>query len=59
MGVISQFHKPAALPPTKEPPVPIKEEDGWASEPVETFWRIVLIIVSAGKQIVFAKVSRQ
>jgi hypothetical protein len=29
-----QFHAPAALPPGKEPSVPIGYEAGWAPEPV-------------------------
>jgi hypothetical protein len=33
-----QLHAPAALPPGKEPPVPIEQEVGWTSEPVWTIW---------------------
>jgi hypothetical protein len=36
MEVSGQLHTPAALPPGKEPPVPIAQEAGWASEPVWT-----------------------
>jgi hypothetical protein len=28
----SQIHAPAALPPEKEPAVPISEEAGWTAE---------------------------
>jgi hypothetical protein len=35
MVVSGQLHTPTALPPGKEPLVPIGEEAGWASEP---FW---------------------
>jgi hypothetical protein len=38
-GVTGQLHAPAALPPGKEPPVPILWEAGWAPEPVWTLWR--------------------
>jgi hypothetical protein len=34
MEVNVQLHAPAALPPVKEPPVPIVKEAGWAPEPV-------------------------
>jgi hypothetical protein len=30
---------PAALPPEKEPLVPIGQEAGWDAEPVWTIWR--------------------
>jgi hypothetical protein len=33
MEVSGQLHDPAALPPGKEPPVPIGKEAGWAPEP--------------------------
>jgi hypothetical protein len=36
MGVSGQCHTLAALYPGKEPPVPIIQEAGWASEPVRT-----------------------
>jgi hypothetical protein len=39
MEVSCQFHAPAALPPGKEPPVPIGYEAGWAPEPVWMLWR--------------------
>jgi len=35
MEVSGQLHAPAALPLGKEPPVPIRQEAGWAQEP---FW---------------------
>jgi hypothetical protein len=35
MEVSGQLHAPAALPPGKEPLVPIGQEAGWAPEP---FW---------------------
>jgi len=35
MEVSGQLHAPAALPPGKEPLVPIGYEAGWAPEP---FW---------------------
>jgi hypothetical protein len=34
MEVSGQLHAPAALPPGKEPLVPIGYEAGWAPEPV-------------------------
>jgi hypothetical protein len=34
MELIGQLHAPAALPPGKEPPVPIGQEVEWAPEPV-------------------------
>jgi hypothetical protein len=37
--VSGQIHAPAALPPGKEPPVPIGYEVGWTPEPVYTTWR--------------------
>jgi hypothetical protein len=37
--VSGQLHAPAALPPEKEPPVPIRYEVGWVPEPVWTMWR--------------------
>jgi hypothetical protein len=37
MGVSGQRHALAALyPPGKEPPVPIAQEAGWATQPVWT-----------------------
>jgi hypothetical protein len=39
LEVSGQIHAPAALPLGKEPPVPIGEEGGWATEPVWTTWR--------------------
>jgi hypothetical protein len=36
MEVSGQLHEPAALPPGKEPLVPIGWEAGWAPEPVST-----------------------
>jgi hypothetical protein len=37
--VSDQLHAPTALPPRKEPPVPIGIEAGWAPELVWTLWR--------------------
>jgi hypothetical protein len=34
MDMTGQFHASAALPPGKEPPVPIGLEAGWPPEPV-------------------------
>jgi hypothetical protein len=34
--VSGQLHAPAALPPGKDPPVPIEQEVGWTQEPVWT-----------------------
>jgi hypothetical protein len=31
----AQFHAPAALPPGKEPPVPIRYEAGWTQDDVK------------------------
>jgi hypothetical protein len=39
LEVCGQLHAPAALPPGKEPPVPIGQEAGCAPEPVWTLWR--------------------
>jgi hypothetical protein len=39
MEVSSQLHTPTALPPGKEPPVPIGQEAGWAPGLVWTLWR--------------------
>jgi hypothetical protein len=38
MEVSGQLHAPAALPPGKEPLVPIGQEAGWAPEPVWMRW---------------------
>jgi len=37
MEVSGQLHAPTALPPGKEPLVPIGCETGWAPEPVWTW----------------------
>jgi hypothetical protein len=34
-----QFYAATALPPSKEPPLPIEYVAGWFLEPVSTFWR--------------------
>jgi hypothetical protein len=34
-----QLHCPVALPPGKEPPIPIGYEVGWTAEPAWTIWR--------------------
>jgi hypothetical protein len=47
MGVSGQRHAPAALHP-KDPPVPIGQEAGWASEPVWTLWLEEILFASAG-----------
>jgi hypothetical protein len=39
MGVNGEFYVPGASPATKEQPVSIAQEAGWATEPVLTFWR--------------------
>jgi hypothetical protein len=39
MDVSGQLHATAALPPQKEPPVPIEYKAGWAIEVVWIFWR--------------------
>jgi hypothetical protein len=39
MEARGQLHAPAALPPEKEPAVPIGYEVGWTPEPVWTTWR--------------------
>ena len=39
MVVSGQLYALAALPTEKEPFLPIKEEAGWAPEPVWMFWR--------------------
>jgi hypothetical protein len=40
--VSGQLHALAALPPGKEPPVPIGYEVGWTPEPVWTAWNRVI-----------------
>jgi hypothetical protein len=40
----SNLQCPAALPPGKEPPVPIGWEDGWAPEAIWTTWRKLLTL---------------
>jgi hypothetical protein len=42
--VSGQLHAPAALPPGKEPPVPIGQEVRWTPEPVWTTWRKFLTL---------------
>jgi hypothetical protein len=44
MDMTGQHHTPAALPLAKTP-VPIKQEAGWAPEPVSTFRRITFATV--------------
>jgi hypothetical protein len=39
MEVSGELHAPAALPPGKEPPVPVGYDAGWATEQVWTTWR--------------------
>jgi hypothetical protein len=39
MEVSGQLHAPAALPPGKEPHLPVEQEAGWAPEPVWATWR--------------------
>jgi hypothetical protein len=39
LEVSGQLHAQAALPPGKEPSVPIGEEVRWTSEPVWTIWK--------------------
>jgi hypothetical protein len=39
MEVSGQLHATTALNLDLDPPVPIGEETGWASEPVWTLWR--------------------
>jgi hypothetical protein len=39
MDTSGQPHAPAALIPEKEPPVPTRQEAGWAPKPVRTLWR--------------------
>jgi hypothetical protein len=38
MEVSGQLHVPAALPPRKEPFIPVEQEAGWAPEQVWTRW---------------------
>jgi hypothetical protein len=38
MEVSGQIHAPAALPPGKEPSVPIEYEVGWTPDPVWMTW---------------------
>jgi hypothetical protein len=39
MEVSGQIHAPTALHPGIYPPVPIRQEAGWAQQPVWTLWR--------------------
>jgi hypothetical protein len=50
MEVSGQLHSPAALPPGKEPLVPIGYEAGWAPEPFWTRWRREKFPAPAGKR---------
>jgi hypothetical protein len=45
-----------SLPPGKGPPVPIVQEDGWASEPVWT-QRLEKTVASAGDRTSIARLS--
>jgi hypothetical protein len=45
MEVSGQLYTPADLTPGKEPPVPLLEEIGWASEPVWTLWSMYVCIM--------------
>jgi hypothetical protein len=48
MKASGQFHDPAALPPRKYPPAPVREETGWAPESVWTVWSTEKSHASAG-----------
>jgi hypothetical protein len=48
MEVSGQLHSPTALPPGKEPPVPIGKASGWAPEAVWTQWIIEKSLASVG-----------
>jgi hypothetical protein len=50
MEVCGQLLAPAALPPGKEPPVPIRYEAGWAAQPVLTLWRKDKSLAKAGNR---------
>jgi hypothetical protein len=50
MEVSGQLHDPAALPPEKEPLVPIGKEAGWAPEPFWTRWWREKFPAPAGNQ---------
>jgi hypothetical protein len=47
---VSQLHAPAALPPGKEPSVPIGWEAGRTPEPVWTRWRREKFLALAGNR---------
>jgi hypothetical protein len=47
MEVGGQLHALAALILGKKPPVPIVQEDGWASEPVWMLWNREKSLASA------------
>jgi len=58
MEVNGQPHATAALPPGKEPPVPIGYEAGWALEPVWTRWRREKFPAPASNRILEPRSSR-
>jgi hypothetical protein len=39
METSDRLNAPSALPPEKEPPIPVGYEAGWILEPVWTLWR--------------------
>jgi hypothetical protein len=47
MALSGQLHAPGALPPGKQPLVPIGSQAGWVSEPVCTLWRTEKTVASA------------
>jgi hypothetical protein len=58
MEVRTKLHAPAALPTGTEPPVAVRQKDGWAPEPVwrfllpenkTLFWKLDLVPSSDGR----------
>jgi hypothetical protein len=45
-----QLHAPAALPPVKEPQIPIGQETGWDPEPVWMLWSKERTLATAGNR---------
>jgi hypothetical protein len=51
MEVSGQHHTPAALPPGKEPLVPIGQEAGWDPEPFWTLAKCIGVIITWGVRV--------
>jgi hypothetical protein len=58
MEVSDQLHAPATFPQGKQPPVPIRQEDGWAPELVLTLWTRGRSLASSGNQTPVSQLSK-